>query len=162
MGFWTAVSRMAKGEPVFQPGDQPTSNQPPTAADAQTEPTADDTAHSVKQHPPELHIERIEHTIDSGDIRMQLWATFRNTSQWTVEIDKISMFGRTNDLYHQLSPGDADQLEAYDGPVLRSQPGGYAQASNSSSKIRTTTFAPNTKSATSKKATATSSRHALI
>ena len=111
---------------MFQPGDQPTSNQPPTAADAQTEPAADDTARSVKQHPPELHIERIEHTIDSGDIRMQLWATFRNTSQWTVEIDKISMFGRTNDLYHQLSPGDADQLEAYDGPVLRSQPGGYA------------------------------------
>ena len=130
MGFFTTLGRMVRGEPVFQTNDSTTGAQnndkPLAGASERPRESFQDLAQEVKHNPPQLHIERVEPVIQN-DSFMRLWLSVKNPSKWNVEIDSIEALGHSSDMYKYLTPGEVEQIKAYEGPMLKVKPHGYAQ-----------------------------------
>lgn len=117
MGFFTALGRIVKGEPVFQPGDgQPgvPSSSPvqPLSAQPQPQPPLEPKVH------PHIVIEDCE--CDTDDSYMSCEVEVQNESEIQLDIDIVRMLGSSRDMGTFLRPGEARKFKVYHGPVPKS------------------------------------------
>lgn len=137
MGFWQGMTRMIKGEPVFQAPDnapnathegapqEPYSSQQ-TQGDVPTEPQQDgeqplDDPYMKDGNKirPEVYCADVK-WFENGD-RREVWARFANGGQTPVFLDKISLLGQTTALEHTLEPGSGREFQVYSGDTLKNR-----------------------------------------
>lgn len=95
MGILGGLSRLIKGEPVFQ-----------TGADS----------HPAGNDQPVLPVARITRTETSlhGD-DMTVYGTIKNESDVVLTLDKIRLIDGVQELDYALSPGQSREFKLYDG-----------------------------------------------
>jgi hypothetical protein len=137
MGFWNSMKRMAMGEPVFQPGDQPKEHNSPGVSGATVH--SDSTPNSSPSDAPvvapatpsagpkvipEVEISDVE--CHESDDDVEVWVTIHNPSPIPVFLDKITFLGQKIELDYELSVGGARQSRIYRGDTPHS--GAYNSA----------------------------------
>src|SRR5688572_9137705 len=106
MGFFQSLGRLIKGEPVYQPGDQPQQQQgpqpqsgpmpagPPTSAPAPTGPKV----------LPQVMIDRWQCVENGAGLHCEI--NIRNYSQGGITLDRIELLNTRDQLGNFLDPGE--------------------------------------------------------
>jgi len=122
MGFLSGLGKVLKGEPVFDPNQQPADGtQPapaPIAGMSQVVP-------QMQKVIPVVMIGRIECPVNGQN--MDVYGDIHNGSSVPVMLDRVSLLGAVHQLDTTLKPGESRQFLLYRGATLRSQPSGYAE-----------------------------------
>lgn len=106
MGFFNVLGRLIKGQPAFVVEDpkQKTTLQP-TAQSAQP---------AGPKVYPQVYIEQVRCRMQGAE--MDLEVDIHNHSQGQVELDKIEIFGRRQELDIFLRPGEERECNVFEGP----------------------------------------------
>ncbi len=115
---------MIRGEPVFQ--NEVARQAEQAIAAEKGEAAAGESMRSLREHPPQLQITGVQPAIQN-DAFMRLWLTFYNPSEHNIIVDKLYMLGGSRDIFAHLSPHESDQIEVYEGPMLKRKASGYAK-----------------------------------
>lgn len=113
MGFFEALSRIIKGEPVFQPEDgKATSSIQPLSAQPEPVPVAP----GPKVYP---HIVVEDCECEADDRHMDCEVEIQNESDVQLDIDMVRLLGASRDMGTFLRPGEARKFKVYSGPTPR-------------------------------------------
>lgn len=130
MGLFTGLSRLAKGEPVFQPGDddwnekssyKDTDGSEPYAQPEGSDATADITndgrgalrdSRGQKLY-PQVVVDKVNCHL-SGNY-MDCYFGLQNNARTPIELDKITILGTTRELDCPLQPGEQRDFQVYNG-----------------------------------------------
>jgi hypothetical protein len=115
MGFWSGLTKIIQGQPVFETPETEKQVEHPLASIAGPSPAAtpvDSTGHKII---PEVLFEHCESHLNGSEVDVTVWAT--NQSSVEIELDKIVMLGLTTQLDRFLAPGEAHQLRLYRGRI---------------------------------------------
>ena len=132
MGFFRAFGRVLTGKPVFEPGQSQAGEfKAPELAELRARqagvapgPAAPNQTAQQRRTLPIVRIGRVENHVSGS--RLDVYADIRNESPEPVFLDRIALLGSARELDTQLRPGELRQFLVYSGPLLRNQPGGYA------------------------------------
>lgn len=120
MGFFGALGRIIQGKPVFEV-EQPkppqqqggeTSAQAPVPGEQPVGVTP--VAPSGPKIYPRVYIERVECRMSGND--MELTFAIQNDSEHMVDLDRLEVLGRSQDLGTFLKPGEEREFRVYNGP----------------------------------------------
>ena len=114
MGFFDVLKRIAKGQKAFVVNEPKTTAPPQSVVGQQSAP-------SGPKVYPQVYIERVDCRTSDDDMEVEV--TIQNYSQGQVEVDKIEIFGRRQELDTHLRPGEEREFKVYDGkrPTSTSQ-----------------------------------------
>lgn len=123
MGFLDGLRKMIQGKPVFEDPNPPQTERPVRVTDQF------DTSVSTPTVPPPANVQTPQQTkviptfdlkhcqthIDGNTIMVTIWAT--NTSAVDIEIDKCVILDTKTEIDRRLSPGQAQEIMLYKGPI---------------------------------------------
>ena len=112
MGFFDAMSKMIKGEPIFDANQAPTSAEAPSGNTGVTDLTRHDTGQKVI---PEVRVMRVK-TSRNGD-SMTSYAWVQNESPYAIVLKKMYVMGQGESMSYQLRPGQGREVRVYDGQI---------------------------------------------
>jgi hypothetical protein len=122
MGFFDALGKIVKGEPVFTPGQpdgkQQTTNsafnQAPPAPAGATPPVA---PAGPKEY-PRLELGRVQCRMSGDDMEVEV--EVKNESSQQLDLDQVRMLGKGHDMGTMLRPGEEREFTLYEGDRPRS------------------------------------------
>lgn len=114
MGFFDALSKIVKGEPVFTPG-QPDGKQQSGDHFGQTPavPQPAPTAPAGPKVYPRLELGRVQCRMSGDDMEVEV--EIQNNSNEQLDLDQVRMLGKSHDLGTQLRPGEEREFTLYEG-----------------------------------------------
>lgn len=126
--FFEVLKRLAQGKPGFEVGDVQQDGKQP-------KPVADEPAIIVQQPkqltdhlgtPIDAHGNKIIPVVVVNEIKcheagaaMECWGVLENTSDQTVEVDKVALLGATHEIDHPLRAREEREFLLYKGPRPR-------------------------------------------
>ena len=121
MGLFNFMSKMAKGEPIFDAQSSTPSATSQTAESGsgtlpQVDPTRHDTGHKIH---PEIKASRLT-TRRSGNT-MQTYVWIQNDAPFAIELRSFHIMGHTSSMGYQLAPGRGQQVRIYSGPIAKDE-----------------------------------------
>lgn len=116
MGLFDFVSKMIKGEPVFDARPPATEASQQSVDDTRTE-----TGHKVT---PEVRVTRVKST-RNGDKKLT-YAWFQNHSTYSVVLKKFYVMGRSVSMQVRLGPGEGREVQVYSGGVADNEHDAHA------------------------------------
>ncbi len=120
MGFWSGMSKMIQGKPVFE-NDASTQHaelsehEVHMAEDAQADGRTPVGSNGQKII-PECFLEHADNNL-SGD-NLEVWLVFHNKSDTPIFLDKIMLLGITTEIDFELAPGGSRKARVYKGKTL--------------------------------------------
>ncbi len=117
MGFFSSLSKIVQGKPVFEPNQDKAQPGQPTAEgvpNISATPTAQPPAASGPKVYPQVYIERVE--CQEPGTNMDCDVSIKNFSAGEVELDRIELFGKSHELNTLLRSGEAREFRVYSGP----------------------------------------------
>ncbi|MFZ1812775.1 MAG: hypothetical protein WAU02_04675 [Candidatus Saccharimonadales bacterium] len=126
MGFWTALQRIAAGQPVFQestdtaPQDTSIARQTPQSDNAfsNNQPEGESLAYDASGNKiiPEVTFEDCKPKLH-GEDHMEVWVVVQNESDMPVRVEKCEVLGQTRPLGHDLPPHGSREVMIYAGDI---------------------------------------------
>lgn len=120
MGFFDALGKIVKGEPVFTPG-QPDGKQQPSDQFGQSpaQPQLNvPTAPTGPKEYPRLEMGRVQCRFNGDDMDVEV--EIKNESSQQLDLDQVRMLGKGHDMGTQLRPGEEREFTLYEGDRPRS------------------------------------------
>ncbi len=142
--FFQALGRIIQGKPVYTANDQPPPNAPPDPmgplsspiadpfqTNEASEPTEPGAAASTESSPeneepailindpstfPIAYVKRTMTRLNGED--MQVYAYIVNNAGVPIDLHKIHILGREEELKHFMRPGDDREFLIYEGPLV--------------------------------------------
>ncbi len=115
MGFFNGFMKVLQGKPVFEVPDSKQGNEGVASSAAASQGTT--TAQSGAKSIPKVEFDHCKSHIDGSEMEVTVWAT--NTSAVEIELDKITMLGKTTELDRILMPNQGYEATLYKGEVAK-------------------------------------------
>ena len=115
------MSKMAKGEPIFDAQSPPvTTNSQTPQSHGETIPQADPTRHDTghKIH-PEIKVSRL--TTRRNGSSMQTYVWIQNDAPFAIELRSFRIMGRASSMGYQLAPSRGQEVLIYSGPIAKDE-----------------------------------------
>lgn len=113
MGFWSGLTKIMQGQPVFEVPEEEKQAKHQVTSIAGPSVTATPVDRAGYKIIPEVLFEHCESHLNGSELNVTVWAT--NTSPAEIKLDKVVMLGMTTQLDRFLTPGEAHQLQLYQG-----------------------------------------------
>ena len=116
MGFFNGFMKVLQGKPVFEAPENKLGEEEVASSVAanQKKVVPQSSAKSI----PEVTFDHCKSHIDGSEMEVTVWVT--NTSAVEVELDKITMLGKTTELDRILMPNQGYEATLYKGEVAKS------------------------------------------
>lgn len=119
MGLFDFMSKMVKGEPIFdaQPPSASRAAEPSGSGEvAQADPTRHDTGHKIH---PEIKVTRLTTRRNGSTMQTYIW--IQNDAPFAIELRSFRIMGRTLSMGYQLAPGRGQEVQIYSGPIAKDE-----------------------------------------
>lgn len=113
MSFWSGLSKLIQGKPVFEVPSEGASNE--NVSGVRKSELIDGSGRKVT---PQLRVEHCKSYVNGDTMQTMAWLV--NNSAYAVKVDKVVLMGSTTHVDRHLDSGEGHQVQLYSGPVAAS------------------------------------------